>query len=88
MKQTDQIADFIDSLGEDSMLKEEQSFLLSPEVNAMGAGPGDNGGSCVNAVTDNCSHKNGGDCSNSKGACNGADNKKACRNLPEEFMSC
>lgn len=78
--QLSRIASFIDSLGSDSIVGNEQSFLLSTDMSAIG---GDNGGDCENQTVADCSKvNNGGDCKNYDGLCSYSDNIGACKNFP------
>lgn len=76
--QLSRIASFIDSLGDDNVLGNESSFLLSTDMNAIG---GNNGLNCENTTTDSCKGvKNGGDYKNYYNTCHKADNKGNCSN--------
>lgn len=81
--QLSRIASFIDSLGSDSIVGNEQSLLLSTDMNAIG---GDNGKNCVNSTLNSCEGvKNGGNCMNYANTCSDSDNKGDCANTDFEM---
>lgn len=75
-KRNKRIASFIESLGCEEMSVESQSFLLTADLDSIGAGV--NGGNCTNSGGDNCS-MNKQDCHNN-GDCSSSENHGDCKN--------
>ena len=75
-KRNKRIASFIESLGCEEMSVESQSFLLTADLDSIGAGV--NGGNCTNSGGDNCS-MNKRDCRNT-GDCRSSENLGDCKN--------
>lgn len=75
-KRNKRIASFIESLGCEEMSIESQSFLLTADLDSIGAGV--NGGNCLNSGGDNCS-MNKQDCRNI-GDCRSSENLGDCKN--------
>ncbi len=75
-KRDKRIASFIESLGCEELGIESQSFVLTADLDSIGAGV--NGGNCENSGGSNCS-MNKQDCRNS-GDCSSAENQGDCKN--------
>ncbi len=74
------IATFIESLPAEDSVGENQSTLLTTNIDAIG-GVTKNGGNCENSIETNCDNsKNKGNCKNI-GECADTDNGKDCKNL-------
>lgn len=81
------IAMFIESLPAEDSIGENQSALLTTNIDAIGGGT-TNGGNCVNEIAEDCyKSKNGGDCKN-YARCNKTTNNGSCGNLKPENPSC